>query len=147
VELRDTNGKEDYERLTAMAFAGSDAFIMCFSLIDRQSFNNITTKWNDGTWKVRNIMDLPRPTPMNPLHYVVDGTPVILVGCKCDKSDERMVSKEEGEQAAREIKAVHYMECSALTGKGVREVFIRAVLEATEFAKTHNKKKKKCIIA
>jgi len=79
LKIRDTRGGEDYERLTAVSFVGMDVFLMCFSLHDRGSFEDITTKWNDRTDKVKNIMHLPRPTPMSPLHYVPDGTPLILV--------------------------------------------------------------------
>jgi len=65
-----------------VSFVGMDVFLMCFSLHDRGSFEDITTKWNDRTDKVKNIMHLPRPTPMSPLHYVPDGTPLILVAWK-----------------------------------------------------------------
>jgi len=129
VSIRDTRGGEDYERITAMAFGGMDVFLLCFSVTNRKSFTDITEKWNDGTNKVKNIMNIPRPTPMSPLHYVPDGTPLLLVALKID-DDDRKVTTEEGQAAARQIHAVKYLECSSLTRRGLKEVFDQAILAA-----------------
>lgn len=40
-------GQEDYERLRPLSYAGAHVFLMCFSLISRDSFNNIKMNW----WK------------------------------------------------------------------------------------------------
>ena len=84
-------------------------------------------------------------------------TPIILVGTKLDLRDDadtiiklRQKSLEpitypQGLQMAKDINAVRYLECSALTQKGLKNVFdeaIRAVLCPTDL-KTRSKK---CII-
>lgn len=56
------------------------------------------------------------------------------------------ISYPQGTQMMKEINAVKYLECSALTQKGLKNVFdeaIRAVLVPPE---AHRKPKKKCMI-
>ena len=74
-------------------------------------------------------------------------TPVILVGTKLDLRDDSTaiaklkeklqepITAADGEELAKEIQAVKYFECSALTQTGVRQVFdeaIRAVLHRVQ---------------
>ena len=48
--------------------------------------------------------------------------PIVIVGCKFDLEDKRKVSTEEGQQLAEKYNLT-FFETSALTGKGVKEVF------------------------
>ncbi len=69
-------------------------------------------------------------------------TPLLLIGTKTDLRTDagqlaqlaaqgtRPVSREEGTALAREIGARAYMECSARTGLGVREIFDEAMRAA-----------------
>ncbi|EFO91173.1 hypothetical protein CRE_07165 [Caenorhabditis remanei] len=83
-------------------------------------------------------------------------TPIILVGTKADLREDRdtverlrerrlqPVSQTQGYVMAKEIKAVKYLECSALTQRGLKQVFdeaIRAVLTPPQRAK-----KSKCTV-
>ena len=87
----------------------------------------------------------------------------MVVGTKTDcRNDEAILRKlaeenvkpvtaEEGEKLAKDIKAVCYMECSALTRKGLKEVFeeaVRIVLENKKEEQTTKKPetKKKCCL-
>ena len=47
IEMRlwDTAGQEDYERLRILAYEGVDVVVMCFSLVNKNSFDNILDKW------------------------------------------------------------------------------------------------------
>lgn len=69
-------------------------------------------------------------------------TPFLLVGTMIDlrddaatleiqsKGKQSSITIEEAEELAREIKAVKYVECSALTQKGLKDVFDEAILAA-----------------
>ncbi len=48
--------------------------------------------------------------------------PVILVGCKCDCTDQRQIDYVDGERCAESFKAP-YIECSAATNHRVEDVF------------------------
>ena len=81
-------------------------------------------------------------------------TPFLLVGTKIDlrddartieklaKTNQEAITVEQGEELARELKAVKYVECSALTQKGLKNVFDEAILAALE--PPEPKKNRKC---
>jgi Ras-related C3 botulinum toxin substrate 1 len=133
--LWDTAGQEDYDRLRPLSYPQTDVFLVGFSIISPASFENVRAKW---------VPEIQHHCP---------NTPFILVGTKLDMRDDKEtlarlsekklapITTEQGSQMAKEIKAVKYMECSALTQKGLKEVFddaIRAVLTP----KTEVRKKK-----
>ena len=123
--LWDTAGQEDYDRLRPLSYPQTDVFIVAFSLVSPISLENVEAKWYQE------------------LQHYSPNTPIILVGTKADLreepkvieklSEQRMepVSPEQGRAVAQRIKAVKYLECSAMTQKGLKAVFdeaIRAVL-------------------
>jgi len=81
---------------------------------------------------------------------------MLLVGMKNDLKEDKStlerletrgtkpISKEEGENMAKELKAFAYRECSALTQEGLKDVFDTAVRAVTS-RRTDNPKKKKKI--
>lgn len=81
--------------------------------------------------------------------------PCIIVGTQCDlrddagtieklaKNRQKPISPESGERLARELNAVKYLECSALTQKGLKNVFDEAIIAALEPPK---KDKKRCML-
>jgi len=117
--LWDTAGQEEYDRLRALCYPQTDVFLMCFSIISPSSFENIKIRW------------FPE------LQHHCPGTPCLLVGTKLDLRDDPAVNeglrsqslqpirKEEGEQLARELNCSGsgYVECSALTQRGLKQVF------------------------
>ena len=83
-------------------------------------------------------------------------TPFLLVGTQIDlrddaatieklaKNKQRPLTQEVGDKLARELRAVRYVECSALTQKGLKNVFDEAILAALE--PPEPPKKRKCLI-
>ncbi|KAK2161514.1 hypothetical protein LSH36_115g05058 [Paralvinella palmiformis] len=116
-----------------------DVFLICFSLVSPASFENVRAKW------------FPEVSHHCP------NTPIILVGTKLDlREDKETVEKlkekklspityPQGLAMAKEIAAVKYLECSALTQKGLKNVFDEAI-RAVLCPKPKPKKKSKCLI-
>ena len=142
--LWDTAGQEDYDRLRPLSYPQTDVFLLCFSVTNPTSVENLRTKW---------YPEIAAHAP---------GTPFILVGTKLDlrhdpetvsrlqQKRRRPVNTEDGMQLARELGAYKYIECSALTQQGLKGVFddsIRCVLDALKKPKKKKKKKKRCVIA
>ncbi|KAG6889196.1 hypothetical protein C0995_002911 [Termitomyces sp. Mi166 len=123
--LWDTAGQEDYDRLRPLSYPQTDVFLICFSLVSPPSYENVRTKWYPE------------------ISHHAPSTSVVLVGTKLDLRedpvtieklrDRRMapIQYSQGLAMSKDIGAVKYLECSALTQKGLKTVFdeaIRAVL-------------------
>lgn len=137
--LWDTAGQEDYDRLRPLSYPQTDVFLICYSVISPSSYENVRAKWYPE------------------VSHHCPNTPIILVGTKLDlREDKEAIEKlrekklsaltfPQGLQMAKEINAVKFLECSALTQKGLKTVFdeaIRAVLNPPKV----QKKKGGCLI-
>ncbi|KAM3596202.1 uncharacterized protein V6R79_010246 [Siganus canaliculatus] len=134
--LWDTTGQEDYPRLRPLTYPQTDVILVCFSIVSPSSFENVKEKW------------LPEVSHFCPR------TPFLLVGTHVDLRDDsstlrelakmkqRPLTHEDGEKLARELKAVKYLECSALTQIGLKNVFDEAARAALE----HRGTKKSCVL-
>jgi len=121
ITLWDTAGQDEYSRLRPLSYPQTDVFILCYSVVSPASFDNVNSIW----------------TPE--LKHHCPDTPIVLVALKTDlREDEqvaswlekkglRVISSEEGQAMAKEVGAVEYMECSALTREGLVEIFDRCV--------------------
>jgi len=134
--LWDTAGQEDYDRLRPLSYPQTDVFLICFSVVSPPSYENARAKWNPE------------------IAHHCPNTPKLLVGTKIDLRDDpdtlarlqdkkmAPISVEQAESMVKEIGAVKYLECSALTQKGLKAVFdeaIRTVLQPPQ-PKTSAKK-------
>jgi len=119
--LWDTAGQEDYDRLRPLSYPQTDVFILCFSIVAPVSFDNIVSKW------------IPEIR-----HHCPDA-PILLIGTKLDLRDDpetlrslavdgkAPISRSQAQKMANKIRAVRYLECSALTQQGLKQVFDEAV--------------------
>jgi small GTP-binding protein len=84
-----------------------------FDVTSPVSLKNVEQKW---------IPEITRHCPQ---------VPFVLVGTKIDlrksKDTETCISTEEGIATAQRLKAKLYVECSALEGTGVTDVFVNSV--------------------
>lgn len=115
--LFDTAGQEDYDRLRPLSYPQTDVFLVCFSVTSPASFENVREKW------------FPE------VHHHCPGVPCLIVGTQVDLRDDpgvkdklskqkmQPVRKEDGERMAKELGAVKYVECSALTQYKLKDVF------------------------
>ena len=128
--LCDTKGHKRYDHLRPLCYPNTDVFIICFSLIDATSLDNVRTKW------------FPEIE-----HYCKNNVPVLLVGTKFDLREKKnviskrkpfhklsenivqndlnleSVSYQDGMNLAETIGAEKYIECSALRNKSIDIVF------------------------
>ena len=77
----DTAGQEEFERIRVLSYENTTCFLVCFSVADLVTFQNIKQKW------------LPELRRNNP------DSKVLLVGLKCDlrkSKEERKASKGSG---------------------------------------------------
>ena len=124
INMTKTPGQDDYDRLRPRFYPKTDVFLVCFSLVHPDSFENVKDKWVP---EVR--------------HHCPD-TPIILVATKIDLKDnqdtlrqlkamrQEPVTYVEGIIMQRKIGAVKYLECSAKTAVGLKPV-VYEIIRAT----------------
>ncbi|KAL6077204.1 Rho GTPase protein rac1 [Balamuthia mandrillaris] len=118
--LWDTAGQEEYDRLRALCYPQTDVFLICYSVVTPSSFENVKLRWHAE------------------LKHHCPETPYILVGTKMDLRDDPKavealrkqkltpITSEQGREMMEEIGAYAYCECSAMTQKGLKNVFDEA---------------------
>jgi len=117
--LWDTAGQEGYQRIRILSYPKTDIFLVCYSIMEKDSLSNIKARWHE---------ELQKHCPT---------VPMLLVGTKLDLRDDpvalenlkRMgqevipVTREEAETVKKELNFVNFFECSARTRVGLKDVF------------------------
>mmetsp|Transcript_2116 Transcript_2116/g.7674 ORF Transcript_2116/g.7674 Transcript_2116/m.7674 type:complete len:227 (+) Transcript_2116:44-724(+) len=104
LQVWDTAGQPQFKEVTTTYYRGAHGCMVVYSVADRTSFDNASS------W-IREFRVLAE-----------EGTPVVVVGSKCDEEEGRAVSAEEGEALAR-LNGCGFVEVSARTGAGIEEAF------------------------
>jgi small GTP-binding protein len=146
--LWDTAGQTEYDKLRPIAYRGTDIFLVCYSVVDVQSRENVIKKW------------VPE------IRHHVPSAKILIVGTKTDlREDRHVVSKlkekchspsysSQGEHVAVTVGAIRYLECSAKNPSSVKTIFkesVRIAISSAEKTKSpvqqkEFEKKKKCSI-
>nr|CAG4719236.1 unnamed protein product [Naegleria fowleri] len=115
--------KDKTVNLTLWDTAGQEVFVIAFSVVSRTSFENALSKWYPE------------------ISFHSPNTPFVLVGTKIDLRDDMKeieklkregtepITRKEGEEMAKKMKAYDFCECSAKNKTGLKEVFA-TVIEA-----------------
>lgn len=124
--LWDTAGQEDYDRLRPLSYPDTDVILMCFSVDSHDSLENIHAKW------------VPE------VQHFCPNVPFLLIATKKDLRNDPatrqalgrekldVIRPEQGKAMAEKVGAYAYLESSAKTREGVREVFITATRAALQ---------------
>mmetsp|Transcript_866 Transcript_866/g.1143 ORF Transcript_866/g.1143 Transcript_866/m.1143 type:complete len:210 (+) Transcript_866:174-803(+) len=105
LQIWDTAGQERFRTITSAYYRGADGIIMVFDVTSTDSFDHV----NDWLKEVN--------------RYAAEGTVKLLVGNKCDRTADRVVSEEQAQEFAKEL-GIPYIETSAKSAKNVEEAFL-----------------------
>ena len=104
IQIWDTAGQERYRAITSSYYKGSHGCFIVYDITNEKTFNNVE-KWYEHVQREAG-QDIS----------------IILVGNKCDKENERQISKEKGQEKAKNLKCA-FFETSALSGTNISEIF------------------------
>ncbi|KAL1929950.1 hypothetical protein VTP01DRAFT_1104 [Rhizomucor pusillus] len=118
----DTAGQERFRTLTSSYYRGAQGVILVYDVSNRESFEALNTWWNE----VNTYCSSPDVVKM-------------IVGNKVDKESSRAVTYKEGADLARKLQTL-FIECSAKTNTGVKDVFEELVRKIIEMPSLWQKK-------
>lgn len=114
LHMWDTAGNDEYGRLRPLAYSGANVVLICFSLVSKESFVNISKKWLDEVKK-----------------YSKDAI-IILVGTKLDLCQERNVDHVTDDEISKfvtEQKCSAFIKCSSKNKLNIDAVFPAIIKE------------------
>uniref|UniRef100_A0A8D0HGB9 Uncharacterized protein n=1 Tax=Sphenodon punctatus TaxID=8508 RepID=A0A8D0HGB9_SPHPU len=133
LQLCDTAGQDEFDKLRQVCYPKADVFLLCFSVVAPTSFQNISTKW---------LPEIRQHCP---------SVPVLLVGTQADlrqdvkvlialaRRKEAPVPFPAAQALAAKLGTVGYAECSALTQHNLKEVFDTAIMAGLRCAELRNR--------
>ena len=104
IQIWDTAGQERYRAITSSYYKGSHGCFIVYDITNESSFENVE-KWYEHVQREAG-KDIS----------------IILVGNKCDLENERKISKEQGQDKARNLNCA-FFETSARNGVNISEIF------------------------
>ncbi|KAI8518976.1 PREDICTED: ras-related protein R-Ras2-like [Branchiostoma belcheri] len=136
LDILDTAGQEEFSAMREQYMRTGEGFVLVFSVTDRGSFDEVY-KFHRQILRVKDR----------------DEFPMLLVGNKADLDQQRVVTQEEGQELARQLR-VGYLEASAKTRLNVDQAFHELVRIVRKFRaeecppvdETKQKKRRRCTI-
>eukprot|EP01083_Nonionella_stella_P161637 529707_1 len=105
LQIWDTAGQERFRTITTAYYRGAMGILLVYDITDEQSFLNIRN------W-IRNIEQ-----------HAANNVQKLLMGNKCDMFDDRVISKDRGQDLADEY-GIKFFETSAKTDTNVKRAFV-----------------------
>ncbi|KAH9482128.1 Ras-related protein Rac1 [Psilocybe cubensis] len=145
--MYDTGGEYELDHFRSLYYPRTDVFLLCFSVLDPASFDNIRTLVVIEQWAPEVADYLPSAA-------------TLVVGTKVDLRHDATVidalrdrrsapiQYEQGVSMCKDVGAAGYVECSSLTGYGINVVFDEVVRIGRELpVKQPRRPPRACIIA
>jgi len=110
LEILDTAGTEVFTALRQLYYDKGDGYILVYSICSSSSFADLENIWSNLV-KAKGTEDIP----------------VVLVGNKCDKKEERIVTTNEGKILAKKFHNCTFLETSAKTCTNIDNIFFELV--------------------
>ena len=108
LQIWDTAGQERYRSITSNYYKGSHGCFIVYDITSENTFDNVD-RWFEQAQKEAS-----------------KDVSIILVGNKCDLESERKVSKEQGEEKAKNLNCP-FFETSALSKINIDDIFTEMV--------------------
>jgi Ras-related protein Rab-1A len=105
LQIWDTAGQERFRTITSAYYRGADGIILVYDVSNMESFEHVSD------W----LKEVNR--------YAAPGTVKLLVGNKCDRTADRVVTEEQAKEFADEL-GIPFIETSAKSAKNVEEAFL-----------------------
>ena len=106
--LYDTNGQERYKSISFNMLKNADAVLLFYDITDKSSFESIKD-WIQSIYEFKN-----------------KDFPIVLIGNKIDKEEERVITKNEGESEALKYNIKHF-EISCKDSINIREPILHLI--------------------
>ena len=160
LQLYDIGGKQNLENFKGQGQIGTDVFLLCFAIDNRESFTSVSSKWMPQIRKYWLSSLSSDDNAGDRKSWWIEPL-IILVGCKNDKSSTKsllheirlrrpsrnkdpraslesqgLVAPKEAIETKKQIGAYLYLECCSRIGTGITEIFnaaINAVLQRRSF--------------
>ncbi|KAJ8385165.1 hypothetical protein AAFF_G00192160 [Aldrovandia affinis] len=115
--LWDTAGSDSFRHIRPKSYQQADVVLLCYSVANPASFASVSRRW---------IGEVREHLPKAPVLVVATQTDHREVG----PNQVACIPSSHGKQLAQDIHARGYLECSALSNRGVQQVFECAVRTA-----------------
>ena len=117
VQIWDTAGQEAYHALGYTFYRGADCCVLVYDITNKQSFDKLET------WKKLFVDNVG----CDPEKY-----PFVVMGNKCDKEEDRAISRDQAESWCRKNDNIPYYETSAVQNVGVDQASMSIIEKAIE---------------
>ena len=129
LEILDTAGTEQFTAMRDLYMKDGQGFVLAYSIIAQSTFSDLQDI-HDQIVRVKDREDFP----------------MVLCGNKCDLEEQRVISKQEGQDLAKKFGNCSFIEASAKTTTNIKEIFYDLVRQIEKDAAKNNpagKQKKK----